>query len=341
MKRNSIMTRRRFVKLAGSAIALSRLPMAAAVARAQTAAPSSFGGPTPNSQFYVTSYGSTPAVDASRWRLKIGGLVKNPIELTYEQVKSLPALKEMMTLECISNPPDGSAISNAEWVGTKLRPLLERAGINSKAVYAAVRAADGYYTGVPFDELMREENFLAYLMNGQPLPPDHGYPMRVVIPGKYGMKQPKWITEIEFVDREFIGYWEARGWSNSAWRKVNSGFFYPRPGEGLFGVFSAAARATAPVDIYGWALAGPSGIRRVEISTDGGATWHDAELVENRSHYIWTVWKYHFAPARPGSYPVRVRATDGDGNVQPPSDSQTGSGRSGQARMELNVTSVA
>jgi hypothetical protein len=156
------------------------------------------------------------------------------------------------------------------------------------------------------------------------------------------MKEPKWITEIEFIDRPFTGYWEARGWSNEAWRKVNSGVFSPRPSGGILDIlsFNNTTKVTAPVAIHGWALAGPAGIKRVEISVDDGASWRDAQIVANQSPYIWTVWQYRFAPARPGDYTVRVRATDGAGVTQPEADPQLGSGMSGQPRMRLQVTSV-
>jgi hypothetical protein len=186
------------------------------------------------------------------------GLVKNPVELFYGEIRARAPVHEMLTLECISNSPNGDAISNANWTGVRLAPILERAGIRTNAVYAAMRAADGYYTGVPLEEIRRPENFLRYLMNGVPLPPVHGFPLRIFIPGKYGMKQPKWLTEIKFVDHEFVGYWEARGWSNSAWRKVNSGFFSPRLPGSFFDIFSRSVPAKAPVDIVGWALAGPA-----------------------------------------------------------------------------------
>ncbi len=333
-------TRRQFVTIAGSTIALAGFSPAARIALAQTSPPASFGGPTPNAAFYLTSYNGTPEVDVQGWRLRIGGLVKQPLEFSYADIRKLPSVTRTLTLECISNPPDGTAIGNAEWVGVKLKPLLDRAGVRIVAAYAALRGADGYYTGVPVEEVMREENFLPYLMNGEPLPPDHGFPLRIFIPGKYGMKQPKWLTEIEFMDHPFTGYWEARGWSNSAWRKINSGFFYPSPSRGLFSLLSGAAQVKAPVDVFGWALAGPSGVKRVEVSADGGKSWGDAELVENRSPYVWTVWKYHFAPEKPGKYSIRVRAAAGDGTVQPESDPQAGSGMSFQPRMELEVTAV-
>jgi DMSO/TMAO reductase YedYZ molybdopterin-dependent catalytic subunit len=338
------MTRRKFVRLAGSTIALAGVPLAARAMPEQR--PPSFGGPTPNADFYLTSYSSTPRVDASQWSLRIKGLVANPLELSYADLRKLPPIERTLTLECISNPPDGSAISNARWVGVKLKPILDRASVSDKAVYAAMRAADGFYTGVPIDEIMRDENFLPYLMNGEPLPPAHGFPLRIFIPGKYGMKQPKCLTEIEFVDHEFIGYWEARGWSNSAWRKINSGFFSPRPSSGLLSMLSGAVSVKTPIDLVGWSLAGPPGVRKVEVSTDAGTSWRDAELIDDvnpdrsRWPYVWTVWRYRFAPKAPGRFAIRVRATAGDGTVQPPTDPQTGSGMSGQARMELEVTSV-
>ena len=337
---DSVLTRRKFLTVATSALALASIPLNARIARA-SAPPTSklkFGGPTPNSKFYVTSYASTPTVDVNSWNFSIKGMVENPLRLSYADIRKLPSIDQMLTLECISNPPDGTAISNAVWTGVKLRPLLERARVKRGAKFVAMRGADGYHTVVPLDELMREENFLPYLMNGDPLPADHGYPLRIFIPGKYGMKQPKWITEIEFADHEIPGYWETRGWSHSAWRKVNSGLFSPRVEGGLIALFDKTAQATAPLDIYGWALAGPSGIKRVEVSSDDGVTWRNAELVANSSPYIWTVWKYRFAPKSPGTFMIRVRATDGAGIAQPPTDPQTGNGMSGQARLALAVT---
>ncbi|HZY58436.1 MAG TPA: molybdopterin-dependent oxidoreductase [Candidatus Binataceae bacterium] len=332
------MTRREFIVLAGLTIAAANSPIAEGVGGEPSA--QAFGGPTPNERFYVTSYGGTPQVEIDAWRLRVNGLVKQPLTLSYGEIRAMAPVHETLTLECISNPPNGDAISNALWTGVSLAPILQRAGVSPTAVYAAMRAADGYYTGVPVEEIMRKENFLPYLMNGVPLPPVHGFPMRIFIPGKYGMKQPKWLTEIRFVDHQFTGYWEGRGWSNSAWRKVNSGFFSPRLPGSFFDIFARAVPIKAPVDIVGWALAGPSGIKRIQVSTDDGKNWHDARLINNNSPYVWTVWKYRFAPAAPGEFQVRVRATSGDGVTQPVSDPQSGSGMSGQPTMTLKVVAA-
>ena len=336
----NVISRRKFIRVATGALALAGTSFAAPVFAEERS--SEFGGLTRNTDFYVTSYGGTPNVEAKRWTLKFHGLVHQPMTLGYAEITRMPAIRRILTLECIGNPPNGGAIGNAEWTGVELKPLLDRVGVKPNAVYAAMRAADGYYTGVPVAELMREENWLAYRMNGEPLPAEHGFPLRIFIPGKYGMKQPKWLTEIEFLDKPFIGYWEARGWSNEAWRKVNSGFFYPRPASGILDILSldTSAKVSAPVELVGWALAGPSGIRRVEVSTDGGITWHLARLLQNRSPYIWTVWQYHFAPDTRGQYLVRIRATDNNGTRQPPTSADRGDGATSQPRLSLTVTVV-
>jgi len=354
-----MMNRRKFIGLAGTAaLALAGARLAGHAidpAEVPEVPVGGWGGLTPNKDFYTYSYAGTQRVSPNSWRLKIHGLVANPFELDLAAIKALPSVTETLTLECISNPPGGPAISNASWVGPKLKPLVERARPTGKAVYAALRGADGYTSGVPLDELMREENFLPFLMNGVPLPPEHGYPLRILIPGKYGMKQPKWLTEIEFLDHEFLGFGEVRGWSNSAWRKVNSGFFYPQESslsrlarraamrlgprfDGLLDRIVPEATVIAPVEMVGWAVAGRSGIKRVDISTDDGATWTAAELLENHSPYVWTVWKYRFAPRRSGRYRVRVCATDGNGRSQPVSDAESQTGMSAQPRVELAVT---
>ncbi len=330
------MTRRRFVRLAVSMPLLASAPAVALSSWAAERLPwHGFGGATPNDRFYVTSYGSTPKVAASAWQLRIEGLVRSPLVIGYQDLLRLPTVNEMLTLECISNPPGGSAIGNAQWVGTKLRPLIERAGIEPRAVAAVLEGGDGYATGVPVEDLLRPENFIAYTMNGVPLPPDHGFPARLMIPGKYGMKQPKWLSAIRFVDRPYVGYWEARGWSQSAWRKANAGFFVPAPPSGLVSRLLGTTRLKQPAELVGWALAGPAGVRKLEVSADGGKTWHAAELVYNASPYVWTVWRYRLAGQNPGTYTVRLRATTADGVVQPAYDDDTLNGNGGQASLTV------
>ena len=175
---------------------------------------------TSNGDFYITSKGSTPRIDLAQWRLTINGLVENPLTLTLEEIKDLPQLERTLTLECISNRVGGPWIGNARWRGTALRSLLELARPRAGATAALLHAADGFSTGLSLERLLWEDNFLAYEMNGEPLPTAHGYPLRVFFPGKYGMKQPKWLTGIEFLAEHQLGYWERQGWSDTAERQT-------------------------------------------------------------------------------------------------------------------------
>ena len=190
---------------------------------------------TPAGDFYITSKGLTPRVDPKQWRLTIDGLVEKPLTLTLDEVRSLPILERVLTLECISNPVGGPWIGNARWRGAALRPLLEEARPRPQATHVMLHAADGYFTNHSKDRIFREENFLAHEMNGELLPPDHGYPLRIFIPGKYGMKQPKWLTRIEFISKDQPGYWEQRGWSETAERQTQGVIDTPQEGARLTG----------------------------------------------------------------------------------------------------------
>ena len=264
---------------------------------------------TSNADFYITSKGWTPQIKADEWRLVIDGLVENPVTLTLPQVKALPALERTLTLECIENRVGGPAIGNARWRGTALRPLLERARPRKEAQSALLHAADGYTTGILLERLLWGDNFLAYQMNGEPLPPAHGYPLRVFFPGKYGMKQPKWLTRIEFLAEHQLGFWEQRGWSDTAERQTRGVIDGPRPRRGV----KLSGRSFL---LVGYAVADASGITRVEVSEDDGRSWQPAEIVSNPSPYVWTFWRYEWRPSAAGTYALRVQAVNGRGEVQ-------------------------
>ncbi len=264
---------------------------------------------TPNSDFYLTTKGTSPRVDAARWELKFEGLVAHPFSITYKELLALPSFERVMTLECISNPIGGNAIGNARWKGTALKPLLERAKPLPEAANAAIYAADGFSTGHPLERLMNDENFLAYRMNGVDLPVLHGYPARVFIPGKFGMKQPKWVTRIELVNKAYLGYWESRGWSNSAERRAQARFTDIRDGAKIEG---------KNFELTGYAVGNLAGIKTVEISFNQGKTWQPADLYSNPSNITWAFWKYIWVDPTPGKYKIAVRAIDGQGNIEGP-----------------------
>ncbi|MBZ5515552.1 MAG: molybdopterin-dependent oxidoreductase [Acidobacteriia bacterium] len=262
---------------------------------------------TPNEDFYVTSKGDTPRVDAAKWQLKVDGLVAKPFTLSYAELLRLPSIEKLLTLECISNPIGGNYLGNAQWTGTALKPVIERAQPLPNAAHVVFHAADGFTTGHPIERVWNEENFLAYKMNGEDLPPVHGYPARVFIPGKFGMKQPKWLTRIQFVNKAYLGYWESQSWSDECERWAHARFTDLRDGAKISG---------KNFKLTGYALGNLDGIKSVEISVDNGKTWEPASIFSNPSPLTWVFWKYIWINPEPGKYKLRVRATDGNGRVE-------------------------
>jgi len=268
---------------------------------------------TPNDDFYLMSSRGEPAVDPEKWSLTIDGLVDHPLRFSYDEIRRLQPYETPFTLECISNSVGGGLIGNAVWRGTLLRPVLDGAGIKPQAKYAALYSAEGYSTGHTLERILRPANFLAWEMNGEPLPRQHGFPLRVILPGKYGMKMPKWLTRIEFVDHDYLGFWEWQGWSNSCDRQLQSVIDDPRD--------RAVVKGTNFV-ISGWAVANEAGVTKVEISTDGRRTWNDAPIFSNpMPSQVWAFWKYVWINPPKGTHTIEVRATDGNGRLQTSSSS--------------------
>ncbi len=262
---------------------------------------------TPTATFYTVSKNMLdPAVDAGSWRLRVDGLVERPVELTYEQVRQLPQSAGFYTLMCISNEVGGDLIGNAHWRGTTLRWLLGQAGVRDGALKVVFSAADGYKDSVRLDRALHPDALLAWEMNGQPLAKEHGFPVRLLIPDIYGMKNVKWLTGITLVREDFKGYWQVRGWDDEAVYRTTSRIDVP-PGR--------ATLAGGPIEVAGIAYAGDRGIQRVEVSADGGQTWQDARVKPALSPYAWQLWRARVEVA-PGGRTVRVRATDGEGERQ-------------------------
>lgn len=264
---------------------------------------------TPNEQFYVVSKnppGFDPVVEVARWSLEVGGLVSKPARLSFDDLRAMPAVEQLQTLECISNEVGGDLISNAKWKGVPLRDVLMRAGgPAATAVKVAFRCADGYSESIPVADAMHPTTLLAYEMNGEPLPAKHGFPVRLLVPGLFGMKNPKWITKIEAVNYDFRGYWEASGWSDEAVVKTMSAFIAaPRSG------------SVGEIGLGGVAYGGDRGIKAVEYSTDAGKTWLPAEVKPPLGPFTWVLWAALWTPTAPGEYTLKVRARDGLGVVQ-------------------------
>jgi DMSO/TMAO reductase YedYZ molybdopterin-dependent catalytic subunit len=263
---------------------------------------------TPNEKFYTISMNLfDPTINPKTWKLTVHGLVEKPLQLSLDELKILPAHEAYVTFACISNEIGGKLIGNARWTGVPLRTLLEMAQLKPDARKVILRSDDGYSTGIPLERCLRPQTFLAYEMNGRQLPDSHGFPLRAVIPGYYGMKQPKWLTEIEVVADDYLGYWEERGWADEAVVKTLSRIDVP------------GHRAQVPLRgtrIGGIAFAGDRGIQTVEFSLDGGKTWQVARIKPPFSPYSWTLWAAELALPSSGEYVLAVRATDGQGTLQ-------------------------
>jgi len=276
---------------------------------------------TPTYLFYRIDINPiVPQVDSKSWNLTIKGLVEKPLTINYDQIKSMPSVEEYVTLECISNKIGGDLISTALWKGVRLSQLLEKAAIKPNVKYVVFRCADGYDVGIPIEKSQMEGTILAYDMNYAPLTPKHGFPVRAIVPGLYGMMNPKWITEIELVDSVYEGYWQRLGWRNNAEDNTGSTILIPdhAPARQRFRKLDETEDASygGKVPIAGIAFAGNRGISKVEVSTDGGTTWKTAQIKDPLSQYTWVLWTAGYVPPNKENYKIVVRATDKTGNTQ-------------------------
>ena len=290
---------------------------------------------TSNDSFYRVAIDIfDPNVAASEWSLYLDGLIATPKSYALADLQNLPKAQQYSTFECVSNLVNGDLISNAQWGGVKFSDLFADAGgATSSAKYVVFHSVDGYTVGVPLATALKPESMLAYEMNGVPLPQRHGYPLRAVIPGLYGMMSAKWIRQIDLSDAAYTGYWQSRGWSNDA--SVQTSVFVRIPGDGSS---VSLSQSGGSVLIGGMAFAGDRGISKVEVSVDGGKTWEEATLKPPSSSLAWVLWAYEWSPSTVGEYTFYARATDGDGQVQ--TDAQADpfpSGATGYVMSTVNV----
>jgi DMSO/TMAO reductase YedYZ molybdopterin-dependent catalytic subunit len=265
---------------------------------------------TPVGNFYTVSKNIfDPSIKAATWKLSVKGRVDHPYTLTLDQLRQLPSVTKPHALMCISNEIGGDLISNALWRGTPLKVLLEKAGVRPDATKLVLRGRDGYSDSFPLSLALRDGTILAYEMNGKPLERQHGFPARVLVMGLYGIKNVKWLSELEVVDHDYKGYWQAQGWTNTAVYKTFSRIDVPAPGGSL--------KRGEPGWIAGVAFAGDRGIRAVEISVEGGVSWRPARVKPAMGNHTWVLWAFPWTPTVPGPATVVVRAVDGTGAAQP------------------------
>ncbi|WP_354351764.1 molybdopterin-dependent oxidoreductase [Pseudarthrobacter sp. PvP090] len=264
---------------------------------------------TPNKDFYrIDTALRVPVVDPGQWTLKVTGRVEKEISLDFAALLAKPLIERHVTIACVSNEVGGDLIGNARWLGWPVRELLALAGPKDGADMVLSRSADGWTAGTPLEVLTdNRDALLAIGMNGEPLPLEHGFPVRLVVPGLYGyVSATKWVTELKvtrFADD--AGYWTPRGWSERGPIKTSSRIDVPRAGRPV---------SAGTVAFGGVAWAQHTGIGRVELRVNRGA-WQEAQLAPGISRDTWYQWKLEL-PLTPGQYEVQVRATDLNGDAQ-------------------------
>src|SRR6266513_2726073 len=303
---------------------------------------------TPTELFYIRSHFPTPKLELASYQLHVDGAVRNPFSLSYSELRDMPAETRVATLECAGNSrvflipqAEGAqwelgAVGNAEWIGVPLGALLERAGMEEDACEVVFEGADrgtpkeqpippgpiSYARSLPRNKAMQQEVLIAYQMNGRDLPQDHGYPVRAIVPGHYGMASVKWLTRIYAVREPFRGYWQTSDYGywdyvdgNPVRRplgemKLKSEIFRPT-------VYETVA-PNQTYTVFGAAWTGEAEVTEVSVSADGGQTWAQAEFVDPVQRYAWRRWKFDWVtPKKPGQYTLLSRAIDADGEVQP------------------------
>jgi sulfane dehydrogenase subunit SoxC len=300
---------------------------------------------TPIGLHYLLIHYDIPVVVPADWRLRIDGHVRREIELSLDEIRARPAARQRVTMECAGNgrarldprPPSQpwvlEAVGTAEWGGTPLRPILEEAGLRDEAVEVLFTGLDrgvegdieqNYARSLPVAEALRDDVLLAYEINGQPLPPQHGFPVRLIVPGWYGMTSVKWLDRITLLDRPFDGYQQRHSYrlrqeedevGEPLTRMQPRALMVP-PG---IPVFQTRERVLdlAPCRVEGRAWSGWAPIASVQISTDGGGTWEEASIEEPASPWSWSSWSYLWEPGAPGRFELCCRARDAAGNEQP------------------------
>lgn len=296
--------------------------------------------PLVSTSFYTVDISpTTPRLDRDRWRLSVRGRVTRELDLGIEDLREGSVEHRFVTLRCVSDDVDGRLMDTALWTGVPMRTVLEAAG-SPEDCCVRLDAADGYFQGFP--RAVLDEGFLAWEMNGKPLPPAHGHPVRLLIPGHWGEINVKWLTDVEVLDEPEVGYWERRGWQGTG--QV----------ETVAKLESVSRTADGRIRVGGHAYAGTRGIRRVEVSTDVARTWSTATLSDplpgatpadgglvsaGEAADAWRMWSFEY-PAE-GGHLLTVRAVDGTGAVQ--SGEETGpfpSGATGWVRRHIRPESL-
>ncbi len=289
---------------------------------------------TANNQFFIRNNFGVPLLSPGSWKLRVTGAVRHPLELDYREITNQPNRSLMVTLECAGNQVGSGGVSTATWTGIALRELLDRAGLEPGVKWIRFVGGDqglvnglsgsvvSFMRSIPLDKALSWDTLLAHQMNGVVLPAEHGYPLRAIVPGWYGMDSVKWLTGIEALDHEDTSYFMTERYVTTRLLavgsqrspvtriRVKSQIASPREGEVL---------SPASYVIRGAAWAGENKIAKVEVSVDAGESWALAILGTTPRPYTWILWNHQWVPRHTGTHTLAVRATDDQGATQPPS----------------------
>jgi len=283
---------------------------------------------TSNADFFVRNHFSAPNIHDESWSLDVAGLVSKPLKLSYPDLLLMPSVRQAVTLECAGNPPGGAIVGTSVWSGIRLAELLKRADVRKGATTVVLHGADfgdgegappgsHFARAVPIEKAMDPSTLLAYEMNGDPLPAAHGFPVRALVSGWYGMDSVKWLTRVELIDQPFTGYFQQEQYvavRGSGERQpitrisVSSKMIRPSEGEEI---------RSSTYRMEGVAWAGERKVAKVQVRVNGSGEWQPANLRVSPAAMCWTSWSYDWRIPRSGEYMLDVRATDEKGDVQP------------------------
>jgi len=284
---------------------------------------------TKNEDYFVTRIGGVPNIDRDTYQLDIKGLVDNPTSFSLDELQSLNLTELPLTIECIGNSQNGKLVATAVWKGFNLFDLLETLGISESATGVRYLAADGYYASHTLEQLENNGVLGALYMNDVEIPPIQGFPLRILNPGYYGVKQPAWVVEIEVIDRPLEDYWQDRGWDTSPPIEIDSKIFFPTG--------STTIEVSQNLRIGGCAFGGTR-VKKVEYTLDDGSTWNNATIVQQiDADNVWVFWEINIGFSSTGQATLQIRATDIDDNQQDKTDISYRDGTSSWPNLIINV----
>src|SRR6516162_6300123 len=298
---------------------------------------------TPTRLFFVRNHFDVPALDPATWRLRVEGHVDRPLALTWEELAAMPERTVFATVECAGNGRSflqpkahgvqwaAGAIGHAEWTGVPLRTVLEKAGVRARAVEVLVEGMDrgreanhpdemAFARSLPLAKALHPDTLLDFRMNGELLELNHGFPLRLFVPGWYGVASVKWVKRIAVLDRPFRGYFQTMKYTVQRRKGIDLETVSVREMAVKSEILRPAASEVLGIGtnrLFGVAWAGEEAVANVDVSTDGGRSWSPAELIGPPAPYSWTMWEYLWELAQPGNYSLMARATSASVKVQP------------------------